>query len=117
MRYTDYAGNQNNGGTGTGIEIDFTNANIPIFSLFSLENGDNLLEIVVKVTEVFDAGVNMSLGFPANNSEIAPQNKINLQKLGTYKFYPYRETVVAETLTAYFSGASSSGKGKIFITQ
>lgn len=114
MRYTNIAAqNQNNQQAAT--IVDFTNGNFPQMTLLNLTNGDTITEVTVVVLEVFDGGATMSLGFPADTDEIAPTNKIKLQKIGVYKFFPYRKSTISETLNAYFSGSSTTGSGKIYI--
>lgn len=116
MRYTDFAGAIIGGETNV-VEVPFSPSNFPALTLKTLEVGERLLEIVVKITEEFDAGVSMSLGFPADNEEIAPASKLKLQRLGVYKFFPYRKTTATETFRAYFSGASATGAGIIYFYQ
>jgi len=95
--------------------IFFTFATSTPFFLFSLELNDKLMRITVIITTPFDGTKAMSIGFPANNSEIAPANKINLKKLGSKTFYPFRLSAINETLTAYFPGTSNVGAGFICI--
>ena len=115
MRYSEFAGKSQGGDGSAKLVANFDYNSAPFLSLLGLDENDYILEIVIKVINVFDSGFDMSLGFPANHSEIAPSSKISLQREGSYKFFPYRKSSISETLTAFFSGTSTKGNGTIFV--
>lgn len=118
MRYTDRA---KKGGEGEEVNffvIDFDNTNFPSLLLKVLNTLDYITEVSVKVLTAFDGSATMELGFPADNDEIAPSSKIRLQTTdGLFKFFPYRQSALTESLTAFFAGTPTIGNGKIFIFQ
>lgn len=105
--------------TMTGINVAYhVNFNKDSPSPMKIEDllaGELLKEVCIKVTTAFDPGFTVSLGFPADHNEIIPVGDANLEKLGEYKFYPYRISAIAETLNLYFIGVSAQGAGVLFV--
>lgn len=97
------------------FEADFTKANTPAMTLKKLYPEDVVREIVVEITEVFDPGITVSVGVPANHDAVFAAADIDAQTVGLYKAFPYRESAATETLALYISAASATGAGKVYI--
>lgn len=96
------------------IPFDFNNP--PSLLLRPMQIGESLREVVVKIEEVFDVGVLLSVGFPADNQEIMKPTAIAPTVIGKYKANPYRLSSVAESLILYFGGVvPTKGRGIIFV--
>jgi len=80
-----------------------------------LSTGTIIKCVTVNVTTVFDSGFTISVGFPADNDEIALTTDCLLTELNLYKFNLYRTSAASETITAYFAGSSTGGAGTLIV--
>ena len=108
------SGRANNTG-GFRVNFDF-NSSAP-YILKALAAGEAVEELTVKITTVFDATADMTIGFPSNPSAIVSSGEVDMETVGEYKFFPYRVQTAPETLTMYLSGTSPIGVGIIFVEQ
>jgi hypothetical protein len=97
------------------IKLAFDKDSGPSQTLKELEATDLIEEVVIVVMTAFDPGFTLSIGFPANNTEIVDTTENDLTTTGVFKYFPYRESLLTETLTAYFAGVSAGGAGYIFV--
>lgn len=78
--------------------------------------GTKIKEVIVKINTAFTGTFAISLGFPADHSEIFATTNINLSKASSvYKFHPWRISEIYETLTLYVTGTSTAGDAEIFV--
>lgn len=80
----------------------------------TLTAGAKIKCVTVNVTTAFVGNKTITIGFPANPSEITG-NSVNLTKTNLYKFDSYRKSVAPETLMVYFSGMATAGAGEIVV--
>ena len=99
----------------TDVLVPFTKDTLSPLFLKSLSIGDKIKRITVRVTEAFDPGWSMTIGFPSDNDELVQASKIKPQKVEIFGYNIFRESIIAETLNAYFSGSSTTGKGFICV--
>jgi len=85
----------------------------PLF-LKQYEIDSNISSVIVNVTEAFTAGATMSLGFPANNSEVVAQDEIDLTKVQSYEFQPLKVFESITPFNLYKYGVATSGSGVVF---
>ncbi len=97
------------------VNFDF-NSSSPL-TLKSMVIGDFIKSVLIHVTSVFDVGLSLSVGFPADPSELVSQSDVKLRKLGMYEFSVYRFSTIAETFNMYFYGSSTQGSGIIYVSE
>jgi len=101
-----------------GFIVDFDHTMGLSMVLKSLVAGDYLKMVIVKILEPFDPGFDVSIGFPADQDEIAGQGEIDLTLTeGVFQYEPFRRSVGPETFTLYSFGTSTQGKGRIFVEE
>lgn len=97
------------------VVLPFDKDSGPIETIREQESGWFIEEVVVVVVTAFDPGFTITVGFPAGTSDILASTEVDLTTTAVYKFFPYRESLTAETLNAYFAGVSTGGAGYIFV--
>lgn len=99
------------------VELDFTFGSGASQILKGLVPGTVIKCVTVKITTPFSGGTGrtLSIGFPADNSEIATTTQLNLTIANMYKFDVYRTSAISETLMAYWGGTATAGAGKIIV--
>lgn len=99
------------------VELNFDKDSGASKILNGLVPGTVIKCVTVKITTPFSGGTGrtMSIGFPADNSEIATTTQLNLTIANTYKFDVYRTSSISETLTAYWGGTATAGAGKVIV--
>lgn len=100
-----------------GFYAIFTHEATSPFILKELYKSAFIRSVCVKITQVFDPGFSLRVGFPADPDEIILSGQANCQKAAMYEFYPFRVSEESETLQIEFIGSSSQGAGIIFVEE
>lgn len=94
--------------------INFDSTSTFPLILKALTPGDIIELLGIRIIDAFSY-TNFSIGFPADQEEIAAIGEIPPGTKGIYEFLEYRESTIAETLTLYKTGVSAIGSGLILI--
>ena len=97
-------------------KINFTNLSPSTLLLYSIPAGKTLEYVNISVSEPFAVTKYIEIGFPSNHSEIFQSYETNLSIIDDFYTDPFRKSSSGENLYAYFSGASTTGSGIIYIS-
>ncbi len=106
------------GGADGGIiitKIPFTKDSVSPLTLYSMQIGDTLYSVTVEITEAFDPGFSITIGFPSDPDEVVESDELDLEELDTSKFPTYKTHTVAEVLGLYITGTSTTGAGIVYV--
>ena len=99
--------------------------NRDIFFDFDKDTTDSVLKVVsatnvtinitINITEAFDATKVITIGIPSDHSKFISSTLIDLTTIGVYVIDLYYSDITNKTISFFASGASATGKGKVYI--
>ena len=102
--------NPTNQGVNYSFDKDSTDATLKVIGV-----GESIINVTVEVTEVFEIAKILTIGIPSDHDKFVELTDIDLTTLGVYEKTLYYTATAGETVSAFFSGVSATGAGKIFI--
>jgi len=104
---------QGNNSRTISVDIDFNDT--PQKTLIVLSPGDFIKDVYLEIEQAFDNNATISIGFPANNTEIMDIDENRPDKENVFHVVPFRESATVENLNVYIQNAPTIGAGRVVV--